>query len=392
VSSGPSVAAQDTAAEIRELVDDLVGIAPWWSGWARPIDEAEIARFEAAHAVTLPAEHRAILLEVGDHAPLPDRPGGALAPLARARELSTVTSFLGPLAEPFPHSGSAAIELEWDDEADDYADPHWLRGCLPLTGAGCDQSYVLVVSGADRGRVWSVTPSGSPELHPTGLDFASWYRAELERGLERERSRLAELDALERRVAGGDLEAQAELGRALLYRDRARARELLERAWARAPDTPKLGRAIAELDLLEDRHDRIDDLAERDPPWGRCYAAIAATRRDDYARALELFAHDGHPATIGALVAGYHALALLGSGQPRRAIEVLRSGPASLANYALLARLRGQVGEVDEARETWRRVCLGLRDGPEPKPRPPTLADFIGLTPPSLAEAQAQAS
>jgi hypothetical protein len=166
---------------IRALVDELVALAPWWAGWARPLTEAEIARFEAEHGVKLPDSYRAVLRTIGDHAPLPTRPGGALAPLADARGLSVASAAVGPLADPFPHVGDAAVELEWDEEADDYADPLWLRGCLPLTEAGCDESLVLVISGPDRGRVWRATPSGRPELHPTGLEFDRWYASELER-------------------------------------------------------------------------------------------------------------------------------------------------------------------------------------------------------------------
>lgn len=386
-------------AEIIALVKELEQIAPWWRGWTRPISQAEITRFELAHAVTLPAGYRTLLTSVGDHAPLPARPGGALAPLAQARSLPTSSAFLGPLASPFLHTGHAAVEIGWDDVSDDYVDPLWLRGCLPLTEAGCDESVVLVVTGPDRGRVWVVTPSGSPQLHPTGLEFTRWYRAELERGLAPERERVNQLAALERRLATDpeDVGAAVALGRALLFDDRSRAASLLERAWAQQhgahSDMPELIRAIIELDLLTGRGDRLaelDELGKLDSPWHSAHAAIAAARRGDDARAIELFTRGGHhPAFLKQLVAGYHGLALWRSGQARRALEVLRAGAAGFANLALIAKIQAELGDLGAARRTWQRLRLGLAESPDPKPQRRRLADFISLPKPNLAEVDA---
>lgn len=385
----------DGSDRIIALVNELEEIAPWWRGWARPIGQAELDRFEATHAITLPPGYRKVLVSIGDHAPLPSRPGGALAPLAEAAALPTASAFLGPLASPFAHTGSSPIDVDWDDVSDDYVDPLWLRGCLPLTGAGCDESFVLVVTGPDRGRVWSVTPSGSPQLHPTGLEFTRWYQAELERGLGPERGRVRELAALERRLAAdpNDIEAAVGLGQALLFDDRARAASLLERAWARggsAPNAHELGRAIAELDLLEGRADRVDKLAELDGPWLRAHAAISAARAGDDRRAIELFAPGGHPATLSQLVTGYHGLALWRSGQPQRALEILRAGAAGLANLALAAKIQTELGDLEAARRSWQRVRLGLTHGLEPMPQRPRLADFIALPRPELSEVEAE--
>ncbi|WP_146157684.1 hypothetical protein [Enhygromyxa salina] len=380
--------------DLIALARELEEIAPWWRGWAEPITPAAISRFETANEITLPPGYRGVLEAIGDHAPVPVRPGGALARLAEATALPTTSAFLGPLDSPFPHSGSAPVELAWDEDADDYADPLWLRGCLPLAEAGCDESSVLVVSGPDRGRVWDVTPSGSPQLHPTGLEFTSWYRRELERGLAPERARVAELAALERRVADDedDVEAAVALGRAVLVQDRAQAATLIERAWARVgpdPSVHELDRAITELDLLTGRLDRIEALAERDGPWLRAHAGIAAARAGADRRAIELFAAGGHPATLSQLVAGYHALALWRDGQARRALEVLRAGATGLANVALAAQIQTELGEVEAARQRWQRVRLGLIHAVQPKPRRPQLADFIALPCPDLPAVEA---
>lgn len=380
--------------EIHELVtwvSELVRLAPWWAGCARPIREVEIADFEAQHGTALPSAYRAVLLCIGDRAPLPAIVGGALLPLHRARELPIASGYIGPLADPFPHSGTAAVSVDWNDEADDYTDPLWLRGCLPLAEAGCDQSYVLVVSGPDCGRVWSVTPSGAPQLHPTGLEFTQWYRAELEKGIAPERARSRDLAALERRleVDSEDQEAAIGLGRALLLTDRPRAAQLLERAWARDRETPGLSRAIAELDLLADRHDRIDTLAGRDPPWGRTLAALAAARRRDDARAVELFELGPTPVFFSAVAAGHHALSLRRLGQPERALAVLRQASSTYATAALLAEVYTQLGQMAEALQTWKRLALGLRRAPFLKPRAPHLTDFIELRAPSAVEVDA---
>ena len=377
--------------ELVTLVEELVRLAPWWAGCALPISEAEIADFEAEHGIALPSAYRAMLTYIGDRAPLPALVGGAIAPLRLSRALPIASSFVGPLADPFPHGGTIAVAVDWNDEADDYTDPLWLRGCLPLAEAGCDQSFMLVVSGPDRGRVWSVTPCGTPELHPTGLEFAQWYRAEIERGIATERARGRDLAALERRLEADpeDLEAAIVLGRALLLADRPRATHLLERTWARDQNTPGLARAIAELDLLTDRQDRIDTLAGRDPPWGRTLAALAAARRRDDARAVELFELGAPPVFFDAVAVGHHALSLRRLGRPERALAVLRQAGSTWATAALMAEICTQLGQIDQARQTWKRLGLGLRKARHPKPRAPHLIDFIELPVPSIAEVDA---
>lgn len=181
----------DPTVDFVALVAELEGLAPRWCGAAQRIDEAVIVAFEGQHGVWLPADHRRLLRTVGDRAPLPTRHGGAILPLADARDLFCLEHALAPMAEPFPYRGLEPVSVPWDDEADEYVVERWLPGCLPVVYCGCDESRVLVVTGEERGRVWAVTPGGDPELHPTGLSFAEWYAEEMARGLAAERRRSA---------------------------------------------------------------------------------------------------------------------------------------------------------------------------------------------------------
>lgn len=385
-------------SNIRAAVDELLARAPWWRGWARPLRKAEIESFEAQHGVRLPETYRQVLLQVGDRAPLPARPPGRIEPLFRARELPVASSFAGPLASPFTFYGSAPVEVPWSEAADDYEDPHWLRGCLPLTSGGCDIVYVLVVSGAERGKVWRAAPSGVPELHPTGMQFAPWYLQELERGLEPLRTQARRERMLRQRLAENsqDLEAARELGSSLLLRDLAEAETLLESAFAARQALGEtsgraLLRSLAELDLLTGRKDRWPLLTGQ--PELRVYAGIAAAREGDFVRARELFeTSPSSPALLGEVINGHFALALWKTGEPRRAAEVLRSGSLDTGGRALLARLYTELGEVEAARTAWTRVRESLEHEAEQTPRPPRLADAVRLEAPSLHEMRSSAA
>lgn len=380
MSPAPRWRAVTSIEHIQALIDELVALAPWWAGWARMIDDTALEAFELDHGVELWAPHRAVLERIGDRAPLPTHVGGALVPLADARAMVAVDELLGPLAAPFPHVGGAAVEVAWDDARDEFVEPRWLPGCLPLASGGCDLTVVLVVSGPDRGRVWKVTPGAAPQLHPTGLEFASWYARELESGLEPHRRRAAREAELDARLARdpADRSAAIELGAALVHRAPERAAPLLERAWlerAASPASvePSLARAIAEHDLAAGRHDRLATLAGHDDVRVRAYAAIAAIRSGQPARGLALLDGLEIPATLRALVAEHEALARARSGDLDGALASLRRAPPDRRIVELRAAVLDARGDGERAA----RERARLRGPATTKPQAPTLRDRL---------------
>jgi hypothetical protein len=73
----------------------------------------------------------------------------------------------------------------WDDgEVDDDELDDLHHGLLPLGTEGCGEDWMLVVTGADRGRVWNVGDLGISPCEPP-RDFLGWFEDWLE-GRERE--------------------------------------------------------------------------------------------------------------------------------------------------------------------------------------------------------------
>lgn len=122
------------------------------------LSEAEVSAFEARHSLSLPADYRAFLLEVGD--------GGAgpyygLYSLAKA--LTIVQRKVGNppdvLSRPFPHAEPYLHPVDADDDVleafySEVYDPQHVHGTLPLADFGCGIDALLVVNGAAHGTLW----------------------------------------------------------------------------------------------------------------------------------------------------------------------------------------------------------------------------------------------
>ncbi len=183
----------DWVAHVREL-SRLAGDSLRWDP---PTTSAALARFEVEHAITLPADYKQILLELGDGSegavnifPLGEVIwGGEVRSLADWFDEVT-------LATPFPRAGDTGeIELvdggaleddsgDDDDESADWSPP----GALPVADNGAGGILLLVVSGAEYGRLWeqggaTLVPAPTPLVRPVG--FAEWLAAELAKRLGR---------------------------------------------------------------------------------------------------------------------------------------------------------------------------------------------------------------
>lgn len=154
-----------------------------------PLDAADLAAFEAARGLTLPADYASFLTSVGD--------GGAgphygLLPLAQSPGP-------GDVRRPFPltHGFTPARDEDGDIPL------HYLDGYLLLSDIGCGYSAVLVVTGPAAGTVWNELLAGGGGFRPTGHTFASWYRAWLWPSLRRRASSVADSASPRSRPAAG---------------------------------------------------------------------------------------------------------------------------------------------------------------------------------------------
>ncbi|MFJ8634803.1 SMI1/KNR4 family protein [Streptomyces sp. NPDC093568] len=135
---------------------------------ADPLSEASVAEAEAQWGVSLPADYRAFLREVGA--------GGAGA------------FFEESVCAQVEHERKEPVESHFEDEAAfDAAYRAWLRedeklsdrflsGAVCLSHEGCGYFHWLVVSGPQRGQVWLDERPGDGGFSPLGqVGFANWY-------------------------------------------------------------------------------------------------------------------------------------------------------------------------------------------------------------------------
>lgn len=134
--------------------------------------EAELAAFERAHGVRLPREYRRFLLEVGDGGDGP--PSYGMMPLGHVPEdyHRAADEVLARLREPF--AATEAWIWEDEEERDPEREDGVERGALVLGTDGCGLYYLLIVSGAERGRIWMLSDVGVAPLEPPA-EFLEWY-------------------------------------------------------------------------------------------------------------------------------------------------------------------------------------------------------------------------
>ena len=149
------------------------------------LNEATLRAFEAQHNLSLPADYRAFLSEVGD---------GEVGPFYGLETLQDAAKFRD-LSRPFALT-EASKWPETDEDETDEEQP----GVLELCHQGCAIFSYLVVRGPTYGTIWN----GEGELFaPTGLSFGDWYRHWAERAL-----RILGNEKLARRVRVGMTKAE----------------------------------------------------------------------------------------------------------------------------------------------------------------------------------------
>lgn len=144
-----------------------------------PLTMAAVAAFENRHSVELPEGYRQFLMGVGN--------GGEGPPAYGLTRLGEVPSDLEAdraqewrelphIGKPFPLTESWVWEGEEYDEARRDAARH---GTLNLGTDGCAMYWLLIVTGSERGQVWSHTDVGVCPQEPS-RDFLQWVEAWLD--------------------------------------------------------------------------------------------------------------------------------------------------------------------------------------------------------------------
>lgn len=199
-----------------------------------PYARSELEAIERELGVTLPADHRAFLLEMGRAGAGPYygliEPGPLIEPLfVREGERFPRAS------SPFPFTREAPFDAPLPAGAQRY------DGCILLAQHGCGYASLLVVSGPSAGEVWSDFSEGQGALVPEAPSFLAWYRGWLDAAFYEWASEM--LPTLARtRVEGAPKHAGVEAARATIERIAAK-------------EDPKARRTLGYLRLFDGHPD-----------------------------------------------------------------------------------------------------------------------------------------
>jgi hypothetical protein len=156
-----------------------------------PWSAERMRTFEARHGVQLPEDYWYFATKIGAAGAGPGYglyEPGTWDDDPRSWERSRR---VGPLARPFPHQAAwnlprerlANLSASSDDDvtAAEYWAPAIACGAMPIASLGGGKQVLLVVTGAERGRIWIDDRAHDEGLAPEGgLDFEGWYRAWLD--------------------------------------------------------------------------------------------------------------------------------------------------------------------------------------------------------------------
>jgi hypothetical protein len=146
-----------------------------------PATENQVSSFESRFNVILPDEYREYLLKFGNGGAGPDY---GISPLRvdwnpTQEELTDM-----------PRLDRAFLfTTRWEcpeDESDVdrfLEDRYFEDGCLHISPSGCATYSVLVVTGAERGRVWYDSIANDGLIEPSGMTFYQWFETWLDRHL-----------------------------------------------------------------------------------------------------------------------------------------------------------------------------------------------------------------
>lgn len=174
-----------------------------------PLSHAMAQSFEAHHRVSLPADYKAFVTEIGD--------GGA-GPFYGVYELDTIEkgflSALGVKSAPFPYTTDwnwpeSRLDELWEKDDDGVLEKEYFTpvdGAIALCHEGCGILDWLVVTGPEAGHVWHDARSEYGGVHPwidrngERMTFARWYGAWLDAALRGKRFRICSREQCEERI------------------------------------------------------------------------------------------------------------------------------------------------------------------------------------------------
>ena len=153
--------------------------------------------FENLHKIKLPQNYFYFITNIGNGGA---GPGYGLYPLEDwSKEI--VPSEPIPknfLNTPFPHNKPWNTVLDVDNVSDEEYDKHYeeyfanaqITGSLAISHYGCGIIYLLIVCGAETGKIWVDDRGSDYGIYPAEVNFETWYMTWLEDSVNKLKERL----------------------------------------------------------------------------------------------------------------------------------------------------------------------------------------------------------
>jgi hypothetical protein len=145
-----------------------------------PATEKDVATFEQRHGISLPAEYRLFLTQLGNGGAGPPEYG--LVPLGEPAtdmllEERAVWTELPHVQRAFPFTK----HWVWEDgqTSDEGTEEHIAYGSIFIGNDGCGMYWHLIVTGPERGTPWMLCGEGIQPVCPR-RGFLQWYEDWLE--------------------------------------------------------------------------------------------------------------------------------------------------------------------------------------------------------------------
>lgn len=154
------------------------------------IPESEVFSIENNNKIKFPEDYRDFIMKIGNGCIGPDY--GLLSLQESMIDFKLRTKPAIDLSIPFPYSESWnedwIFDIDWDggerpdeDQLNPYMDTSHINGCLQICHIGHGCTYLLVVNGSERGKIWTDDRADyggiNPLLDDNGLaiSFERWY-------------------------------------------------------------------------------------------------------------------------------------------------------------------------------------------------------------------------
>ncbi|WP_099222295.1 SMI1/KNR4 family protein [Listeria costaricensis] len=164
-----------------DINQEIFGAAQHHYHFHPTLSEDAIKAFEQAHKITLPADYHHFLTKIGNGGAGPSFGISPLEKFFTARHYGNIKINDHFLVTPFPYS--TAHPFHYTDESDESLIRE-MTGTLTLCDHGCGYYDMLIISGSEKGTVWSDARCSDQGMEKIFESFLDWYFDWLDTSIE----------------------------------------------------------------------------------------------------------------------------------------------------------------------------------------------------------------